>query len=36
LLYVIEKNDVVILSVAHQSQDLQEWLKIVRARRTSG
>jgi plasmid stabilization system protein ParE len=35
LLYVIERNEVVILSVAHQSQDLQEWLKIVRYRRTS-
>ena len=34
LLYVIEKNEVVIPSVAHQRQDLQEWLKIVRVRRT--
>jgi plasmid stabilization system protein ParE len=33
LLYVIEENEVVILGVAHQRQDLQAWLQIVRARR---
>lgn len=34
LLYVIEENELVILAVAHQRQDLQAWLEIVRARRT--
>lgn len=34
LLYVIEENELVILAVAHQRQDLQAWLEMVRARRT--
>ncbi|MEA2236925.1 MAG: hypothetical protein QOC81_1649 [Thermoanaerobaculia bacterium] len=34
LLYVIQLSEVVILAVAHQRQDLQSWLDIVRTRRT--
>lgn len=34
LLYVVAKNEVVILAVAHQRQDLQAWLEIVRSRRS--
>ncbi len=33
LLYAIESNEVVILAVAHQRQDLETWLQIVRTRR---
>ena len=33
LLYTIEANEVVILAVAHQRQDLETWLEIVRTRR---
>ena len=34
LLYAIEENEVVILAVAHQRQDRQPWLEIIRARRS--
>jgi Plasmid stabilisation system protein. len=34
LLYVVAQNEVVILAVAHQRQDLQAWLEIVRSRRS--
>jgi len=33
LLYVIEENELVILAVAHQRQDFEEWLRIARDRR---
>jgi plasmid stabilization system protein ParE len=33
LLYVVEKNEVVILAIAHQRQDFEEWLHIARDRR---
>lgn len=33
LLYVIQSNEVVILAVAHQRQDFDEWLQVVRGRR---
>ena len=29
LLYVVEKKEVVILAVAHQRQDFEEWLRIA-------
>lgn len=34
LLYTIESNEVVILAIAHQRQDRETWLQIVRTRRT--
>lgn len=36
LLYVIHENEVVILAVAHQRQDRDEWLRIVQGRRPGG
>jgi plasmid stabilization system protein ParE len=36
LLYIIEKNEVVILAVAHQRQDIGSWFEIVRGRRGVG
>ena len=35
LLYVVYRDEVVILAVAHQRQDFEAWLKIVQARRPS-
>ena len=36
LLYVIHENEIVILAVAHQRQDRDEWLRVVEARRSGG
>ena len=33
LLYVIENNEVVFLAVAHQRQDLDAWVEMVKTRR---
>ena len=33
LLYVIENNEVVFLAVAHQRQDLDAWIQVVKTRR---
>jgi len=33
LLYVVEKGEVVILAIAHQRQDFDEWLRVARDRR---
>lgn len=34
LLYVIEENEVVILAVAHQRQDFDAWVEVVKTRRS--
>ncbi|HVS31697.1 MAG TPA: type II toxin-antitoxin system RelE/ParE family toxin [Thermoanaerobaculia bacterium] len=34
LLYVIEENEVVILAVAHQRQDFNAWVEVVKTRRS--
>jgi len=36
LLYAVEENVVLVLALAHQRQDLQTWLEIIKARRSAG